>query len=168
MRIILLIGYVFFCFAKNYYSDFDAIKIRDLYYKASANEKSCKELEDYIETTPKINAELLMGYKGISYMLKAKYLWNPIAKLNYFKVGKGYLDKAIKINEQNVELRFLRFAIQSNAPSILNYSDNLTDDKKIILVSFSSIKDTDLKQRIKNYIISCDLCTNYEKSILNK
>jgi hypothetical protein len=53
-------------------------------------------------------------------------------KLEYFSRGKKNLEEAILAEPQNPEIRFLRFATQSQAPNFLEY-DNLREDKELIL-----------------------------------
>lgn len=168
MIILLFTWYMALALPNSGTAGLEIVKVRDLYYKASTDENSCEELENYLAGTPKISPHIILGYKGVSQMLKAKYAWNPVNKLSYFNAGKRYLDAAIESSKQNVELRFLRFAVQNNAPGILNYSDNINSDKKLILASFTTLTDADLKKRIKDYITSCDSFTKQEKSVLNE
>lgn len=82
-------------------------------------------------------------------MMMAKHVVNPFAKLSYFKKGKNMLEKAIEADSENVELRFLRYAAQTNAPSFLGYDDHIAGDKKFLLQTGDSIDKT-----LKNFISS--------------
>jgi len=61
---------------------------------------------------------------------------------------KAMLEDAIKADEKNFELRFLRVTAQTNMPSFLGYRGDIDQDKKFILNSFSQIKDESLEQYV--------------------
>lgn len=142
--------------------DPEIIKVRNLYYKASADKDEADKFYDYLKTPPSINSSLLSGYSGMSYMIKANYSWNPYNKLNFFLKGKDLLDNAITKDPANAELRFLRYCVQTNAPGFLSYSGKIKEDKVIILYSYPLLKDSDLKERIKNYMNNPKYCTDQE------
>ena len=111
--ILFLIAYIPF---QLFAGDKDLLKVRDLYYRASANKEDAEIFHEYLIAKPEITTDLLSGYKGISYMIKANYSWNPYNKLSFFNKGKDLLDNAIGKDPSNVELRFLRYCVQANAP----------------------------------------------------
>lgn len=145
----------------------DIVKMRDLYYAASVSETKFSQFENFVDNSPDIAPEVLQGYKAMRYFLKAKFAWNPVNKLTYFSKGRGFLDNAIVKSKTNVELRFLRFTVQTNAPSFLQYSSDISDDKTIILKNYKEILDNDLKLRVRNYMIKSSFCNNTEKGVLN-
>ena len=146
--------------------DNDIIKVRNLYYKASADKDEAEKFYDHLKTSPSISSNLLDGYKGMSYMIKANYSWNPYNKLSFFLKGKDLLDNAIVIEPTNIELRFLRYCVQTNAPSFLAYSSKTKEDKASILYGYSMLKDGDLKSRIKNYMNNPKYCSLEERNLL--
>ena len=86
--------------------------------------------------------------------------------MSHFKKGKEKLAEAIKADPDNVELRFLRFSVQAEAPAFLGYRDNLEEDKIILLAQSSEIKDRQLKQMILNRLRSSNSLTETEKAAL--
>lgn len=144
----------------------DLQAIRSLYYAAVSNEDSLKLLMNKLSEKNDISTSTINGYIGMACMLQAKYDWNPYNKLSDFNKGKKMLNKAIAFDENNIELRFLRFCAQCNAPGILGYNDNIDEDKKQLLEQWSKINDDDLKARIKTYMLSCEKCTLQEKKLL--
>lgn len=159
LKIIFLLIIAFKGFAGD-----DILKVRDLYYRATVNKTVSDSFYNYLKSTPEINSSLLAAYTGMSYLIKANHSWNPYNKLSYFTKGKTYLNLAIENDKKNVELRFLRFCVQTNAPLFLGYSGDIGDDKSTILSGYATLKDTDLKNRIKNYMVSCSHCTDKEKA----
>ncbi len=143
--------------------DKDIIKVRELYYKASGNRADAETFFKTIPTITSISKSLLEGYKGMSFMIKANFDFNPYYKLSYFVKGKGLLDAAIETAPKDVELRFLRFCVQTNAPVFLGYRGEIAEDKKVIISNYSMIDDTDLKNRIKEFMVNSKSCSKEEK-----
>lgn len=121
-------------------------EIRNLYEKSAKSEDDCKKLIDMLE--PHKKDPLFLGYSGCATMMMAKHVFSPFSKMSYFKKGKVMLEDAIKEDEKNFELRFLRFTAQTNMPSFLGYHNSIQNDKKFILNSFPQIKDESLEQYV--------------------
>ncbi len=126
--------------------------VRVLFHKAESSQKVCVELIELLEPYNDKNNALFLGYRGSANMMMAKHLINPFSKLSYFKKGKLMLEKAIQFDQKNVELRFLRYTIQTNVPSFLNYSDNKENDRVFLLQSLNRMNDQKLKIIISNYL----------------
>lgn len=146
----------------------DLLEVRKAYYLAVDNEESLKAFEKILINFNNPDNTIL-GYIGMSFMLKAKYAWLPNHKMEYFNKGKNFLESAISNDPNNVELKFMRFCTQNNTPSFLLYKKNLASDKSYIFKSFSSILDNDLKLRISNYMAEEKIqLTETELKTLNK
>lgn len=142
------------------------VAIRKLYSEAATKKESFKEFKSILEKNTD-NTTTLNGYRGCSLMIEANYLNNPISKLNYFNKGKEILEKSINKDSENVELRFLRFTIQSKAPSILGYSSEIKNDKKFLLKNWTKISDLTLKNNVILFLKNSDQLTETEKKQLN-
>lgn len=129
-----------------------ASAVRLKFHRSTSSEKSCKDLIKELEPYNEKNNPLLSGYKGGATMLMAKHVINPFTKLSYFKKGRGLLEKAIQADNKNVELRFLRYTIQTNVPSFLGYNAHLAKDKSFLEQSVSGVKDAALKKIITAYL----------------
>jgi hypothetical protein len=111
----------------------DLIQLRKLYYNASSSKKATNQFYNkMIHTDVKTNA-VLLAYQGMAYMLRAKYAINPYNKLSHFNKGKGVLEAAVSKAPQNIEIRFMRFSVQTNAPFFLGYTGQTDQDKALIL-----------------------------------
>jgi len=143
----------------------ELVKVRDMYYKASTNRADAELFFKSIQSYSGIDKSLIEGYKGMSFMIKANFDFNPYYKLSYFVKGKAFLDEAIANDPENIELRFLRFCVQTNAPGFLGYSGKITEDKTIIKKYYSTLEDEDLKKRIKEYMLNSKSCSKDEKLI---
>jgi hypothetical protein len=98
----------------------------------------------------------------------AKHVMSPYKKINYFKTGKDVLEQAIQKEPLNVELRFIRFSIQCNAPKFLDYHSNINGDKVLLLKAVKTIKDVDLKKRITKFLLNSGEVNNAEKTSLQQ
>ncbi|MEJ7693739.1 hypothetical protein [Daejeonella sp.] len=133
-------------------NDPTAHSVRIKFHKSTSSEKTCKDLIKQLEPYNEKNNPLLLGYKGGATMLMAKHAFNPFSKLSYFKKGKGMLEKAIQVDNNNVELRFLRYTIQTNVPLFLGYNGDLVKDKQFLHQSVARVKDAELKKIITYYL----------------
>ncbi len=137
--------------------------VRHLFEKAVEDENACKKLIVLLEPFNENNNALFAGYKACGTMMMAKFVFNPFTKLTHFYTGKNLLENAIVSDKNNIELRFLRFTIQTNAPAFLNYKNSIKEDKLFLLNSFYKISNIDFKQLIIRYLKNSEYLTNLEK-----
>jgi len=71
-------------------------------------------------------------YKAVFTCLKAKFVTNPYTKITSFNTGYALLEKVIKDSPNNVEYRFHRYMIETNAPSWLFDELHTEEDKRYI------------------------------------
>jgi hypothetical protein len=128
------------------------LKIRNLFYQATEESESADLLNAMLIEPLTSSNITLQGYKGMSFMLLSKYSYNPYKKLYYFKKGSSILDKAIEEDKENIELRYLRYTVQCEAPIFLNYRSALSADLTFIQAQVNKIKDFDLKNRINHFL----------------
>jgi hypothetical protein len=136
------------------------IELRNL---SSGNTFAASDSMDAIINSFQEKNSVIIGYGAIAEMIRAKSSISPFEKIRYFKVGRNKLEASIRADYYSVELRYLRFCIQTNIPFFLNYSSNIEEDKRHILNHWSYLTDTDLKQRIKIYMMRSDFCTEIER-----
>lgn len=142
-------------------------RVRTLYQKAANDESAAKSLlsftADFDEDQP-----VLMGYNGAAHMMMAKHVINPFSKMSHFNKGKRIYNSAILVAPENIELRFLRFAVQSEAPGFLGYKENIAEDKKFLMDEVLALKDQELKKMILDYLLASKNITAGEKIILKE
>lgn len=87
-------------------------------------------------------------YCGIMQM--ANYTMNPYKKLDYFNKGKQALESHISKYPQQIDARYVRVLIQSKAPKILNYYQNIQADISFIK---KNIHESDLDEKSKSTML---------------
>lgn len=127
-------------------------EIRDCYFQVNTEKIELDDYESFIKKNVIDSSIEWKGYQIMTWFLKAKDYYNPINKLEAFNIGKNKLDSLLTTCPRSVELRFLRFTVQDNAPGFLGYNNNLIEDRKFITQQYNTLEDLDLKTRIFNYL----------------
>ena len=165
MKRFLTITLFFYCMASPA-QDLSMQVIRSLYQKAAVEKNACEKLINQLDPVEVETNPLLFGYKGSATMMMAQHVSNPFSKLSYFHKGKNMLDEAISVDLENMELRFLRFAAQTEAPAMLGYRGEIDQDKNLILASLPASEDESLRQLIIGYLIKSEFLDTQEKEKL--
>ncbi len=135
--------------------NFDAIHVEEIRESYKTCNQSKTHAEAFYELTKQSlenKGAIYRGYHGAALALKAAYGWNPITKLSNFNKGRKMIDQAILSEPDNIELRMIRLSIQSNAPKIIGYYENIEEDKKFILDNISKVATQNLKEYVEGYI----------------
>ncbi len=140
----------------------DLIQLRETCFRAFV-ENDPSEFLNRINQPNQINSPILTAYKSIAILFEAKRTFSPFDKIKLFNTGKNLLEYSIYTDKLNLELRFLRFCVQTNLPFILGYSKNIKGDKEFILNNWYFSEDKDLKERIKRSMINSTYCSEIEK-----
>jgi len=126
-------------------------EIRREYPKAMADKTICEKWYQQMQGESFDNNPVLLAYKGGIYMGMAKFA--VIAKkMTYVNNGRDLIDKAVAKDKLNVEIRFIRYAVQSKLPTALGYNKNKTEDKAFIMANLSQIKNEQFKNEILKYL----------------
>ena len=125
----LLVTVSAFCFAQK------STLAREEFYEAMASDKL--ELVSHQQEIAKSAG--YAGFEGALLMKKAGLVKKAGDKLSLFKSGHKLLDGAIKKDESNAELRFLRLMIQEHSPGRLHYKGDIDKDTALIKEKFSEL-----------------------------
>ncbi len=156
MKITITIIFVFvgYCLSAQ---NVEINKVHSLYFEGWTDECGANSLVDYLSQVTLKDKPVFKAYKGASIATTANCELMPWKKLKNFNEGKHYIESAVRDEPENLEIRFIRFTIQTNIPPILNY-DNMEEDKNFIL------KNLNLQtySKINNYLFKeiCDFMTN--------
>jgi len=135
----------------------DREEVKTLFEASTYSRSSADRLLKLLSKIDHSSAPLLICYKGVAEMMQAKYGFNPINKFRRFKRGKNLIEEAVKKEPDNLEIRFLRFVIQTNLPTFLNYNEHIKDDKTYLLNNLQTTKHKKLKQDFLKYLSSSKL-----------
>ena len=144
---------------KNYEStDSSSLKyIREMFVKAVDSEDDTYVLENYIfeKYSNDYNnyKAIILAYYGGTVALKAKHAFDPFSKVGYVLSAAKRLTEAVTQSPANLEIRFLRFSVLSNLPSIFGYNTEMEDDKKMILTLLNHNNYSILSKKIQIGII---------------
>jgi hypothetical protein len=144
-------------------------EIRDAFFQGWNGECGATDLYNQMLDL-EINDPVLIAYKGAAEMTMANCVGNPWKKYQYFKKGKEKIETAITKYPDNFEIRYLRFAVQSNLPGFLNYN-HLEEDvhfliESLILQTQNSIPD-DYRDFVVEHLLTSEELSQEEKGKLN-
>jgi len=115
---------------------------------------------------------LVNGYCGTLEALKAKHAWNPYNKIKYVKLSLKTMQKAINMDTENMELRFMRFSIEHFTPGFLGFSKDLDIDRKEIIKHYQNrnfgVANDELIRNVARFMIDSKRCSAAEVNILKK
>jgi hypothetical protein len=137
-------------------------------YSETMNDKAACEAayKKFVQITSFDNV-LLKGYKGAVTVAMSKHVKIIKEKITYFNDGKKLIENAITEDDKNVELKFIRFTIQSNCPPALKYNKNIQSDKKYIIENLTGVKNASVRSRIKEYLLQSKDVSEVEKQKIN-
>ena len=130
--IIILLGLSFMVSWASASNQEEVKRVRAAIMRGIVNEKVNDSL---LKVLKEINAPspIMQAYLGTSLSLVAKHAWDPYTKIKYLIKSEAELKKAIAREPENLEIRFMRFSIESNCPGFIGFSKNIEADKKIII-----------------------------------
>ncbi|MCV2484821.1 hypothetical protein OD917_07785 [Flavobacterium sp. SH_e] len=147
MKLVLLL--VFCAPAMNGMGFLELEKIRGNYLLAFHNKKLCR---DMIVELNGSSDPLRLAYSGGFRAIWARHIFNPISKFETFNNGKAEIEKAVLLDPENAEIRLIRFSVQSNAPRIAGYKNNMEEDKKLIKANLQKMSSITLKELLGKLI----------------
>ena len=146
MRITLIVIFLFSILLSNAQCS-DLTKLRETYILSQNEIKSCKELHNLSKNcNPKLEP-VEFSYNIISHLMECNFILNPLLKYTIFKDSTQQLDSVIRLNPKYIEIRFLRYLVQLNSPTLLGYNTNLDNDYKFIIDNIYS-ENEDLRNFI--------------------
>jgi len=129
----------------------DLNEVRTSYNKAVLDKKLCKNMIDELELS-KEKSVIALAYLGAYQTIWANHVFNPLSKLATFKKGKNNIELAISKEPENVEIRYIRFSVQKNAPSFLGYNNNLKEDRDFLVKNKKNINSDLLQKNIETLL----------------
>lgn len=138
-------------------------EVRTLYAQCSRDKQVCERLFTRLSESHAPENFLLNGYYGAVAANLANHAKEPAQKIRLFNQGRRLLEDAIRSDSLSMELRFLRFTIQSNCPPSLHYSKNMAGDKLFILNHLEQAANNNLQKNMASFLDSSVHFTKEEK-----
>lgn len=142
----------------------DLKEIRSQYPEAVVSSETTNKLSEELSNVNSGSNATLLAYKGAALILKAKYSKSKKEKKEFFKEGVSLIEDALKVDNSNLEIRYLRLSVQENSPRFLGYHINIEEDKNFILDNFSNLSSKELKEIVKDYVLESKSFDENEKS----
>ncbi len=147
----------------------DLKKMRAYYTTISEDEKSAISLKVLAKSNTGVPFNISRAYQAAAEMALAKYRNNPITRLNVFNSGKKMLESVVSADSTSLEIRYIRLAIQQNAPSFLGYNTSILKDRNYLINNLKYIRttDPDLFSSIYAYLLTRATLTDKDKMRIN-
>lgn len=146
-------------------------QVRKEFHEAVLDPKEIRPFHEFIINIENPSATIL-AYQAVSEALLAKVAWNPFTKLSQVMKYDKLMEKAVMNDPQNIEIRFLRLAIEYSLPAFLGMNDHLDEDITMIKQNLQSITQIRIDSTYGRYILyfleSTDLCTSDELLVMKK
>jgi hypothetical protein len=115
---------------------------------------------------------LIIAYVGALEALKAKNSWNPYIKIKYLNLSGKTVQQAVSASPDDMEIRFVRFSIQSNLPHFLGLNKDINADKTRIIEQLKQkhygLADKLFVQNIIKFMLNSKQCTPQEATLLHQ
>ncbi|MCZ4242679.1 hypothetical protein [Pedobacter punctiformis] len=158
-----------FCYAQLNHKEIAILKTNMV--KAVENSKLTDSLFKKLNLLPNKTA-LITAYTGTLEALKAKHSWNPYNKIKFVSRSLKTMKKAIAMDKENMEIRFMRFSIEHFTPAFLGFSKDLDVDRKEIVKQYQNHNfgstDEELIKNVAKFMIDSKRCTAQEIKIFQK
>jgi hypothetical protein len=111
------------------------------------------------------------AYAGTAEAASAECVRGPSGKLRHFNRGRRNIEDAVARAPENAEVRFMRFATQTNIPGFLLY-DNIKEDKALIMEQFPTLladpDERDFWVRVAGFMIDSGELEKEEENKISK
>lgn len=142
MKLILCVLMVFMMNVSATNVDSKSRQLIEYYHSAAKSKEGNIMFENHLETVKnEIEQKKYLAFKANVHFFNAQYFDNPFRKLSEFKKGKEILEQLIASEPNEILTRYFRFAVQINTPAILDYKQNIEEDRRF-LASFAQTCET--------------------------
>lgn len=131
----------------------DLAQIRSQYPEAAESSTVATKLNAELKNVTETDKSTLVAYKGGVLTLMAKFAHSKKEKKEFFQEGVDFLQRAVTVDANNIEIRYIRLSVQESSPSFLGYYKNIEEDKKFIIDHFNLISSKPLGDTIKNFVL---------------
>jgi len=127
----------------------DDLNTARTYFQNGRDDKSAAEKLQTL-TQGKEQA-IFKAYNGGAIATLAKHQNNPYKKLEYLKKGLKVINSAVLLDATDIEIRFVRFAVEENIPSFISFTSHIESDSKMLLNNLNASQSN--YKMIKSYLL---------------
>jgi len=110
--------------------------IRKHFDQAESNLEKTEAMQSYIReefsSDPEQLPPVILAYYAASEALMAKHHRNPIKVLGYLKRSVNYIDQAVALQADHLEVRFVRFSTFHHIPAVFGIGKRRGQDLDVI------------------------------------
>lgn len=121
-------------------------QVRDKHKLAIQDKATALELIELLEND-KNKTPLKKAYMGSVYAILCKHLSNPVKRLQLAKKAAFNLNEAVSMSPKDIEVRFIRFAFESQVPKVLGHSKHLQEDKQFLINHFKQLNTSGFSEQ---------------------
>tara|TARA_B100001109_G_scaffold246270_1_gene234836 strand:+ start:8850 stop:9377 length:528 start_codon:yes stop_codon:yes gene_type:complete len=107
-------------------------KLRTEYMKALHDAEEAPSVYELFLEVENPTAKIL-AYRGALEAIMTRTTYNVFKKVNYLKKSQESLNKAVEMAPNDLEIRFMRLAVQYEIPPFLGMSENIEEDKAFVV-----------------------------------
>jgi hypothetical protein len=170
MKLILTI---FFTFLGTVFqpSEPDITELRALLVNGADNKESGEKLFSIVGDYSGQNA-LFLAYKAAAHAIKAKYAVNPLKKKKFIKNSSSIFSDAVARDQQNLEIRYIRFVVETKTPAKVKLSQHLEEDKNILVQAIRDYPKSgfapDMARLVRDFLKQNCKCSEEEIKALDQ
>ncbi|SDL69184.1 hypothetical protein SAMN05421823_107264 [Catalinimonas alkaloidigena] len=147
-------------------------ELRQAYADATHDADAAHHLLTTLQALPQPLSAEQQAYLAATLALQARFVGNPLQKLQFANQSKKAFAEAVALDPQNPEVRLLRFAVQRAIPPFLNMSGDMEEDAHAIAqnlhkMDLNNINPT-FTRPLLNFVLESGLCTKEEQATLEK
>lgn len=118
-------------------------------------------LKDYLNA-PKVYETFLsvekptakmLAYQGALEAILTKTTWNIFKKISYLNKSEDSFNRALTLAPNDIEIRFMRLAVQYEIPEYLGFSDDMDTDKEFVVNNFQKFNCRGIPKTLIDQII---------------
>lgn len=132
---------------------YDIHDIRKKFFALTFDSEKAPEFYEYLMSIASPTPTII-AYRGATEALLTKHEWSPFAKLEYLRMSQTSLTNAVVADSENLEVRFIRYAVEKNIPRFLGFSQHVNEDEKIIAVGIKEANKLNIDPSFTEYIIN--------------
>ncbi|MEQ8625653.1 MAG: hypothetical protein RJQ00_02435 [Vicingaceae bacterium] len=120
------------------------VELRTSYIEALHDCDEAERVYDIFLAVENPSAKML-AYRAALEAIMTKTTWNLFKKINYLNKSETSFNKAIEMAPDDVEIRFMRMAVQYEIPEYLGYSEDMEEDRKFIVKNIDKFNPATLE-----------------------